>query len=99
MISMATKMNTVGNSILSGALFGLLLGALEPAQPHAVRVHAQRVGQAGAEALGLDQHRDQRAHLGDAGALGERAQRIGGALARARLEVGELELARRASDA
>ena len=53
---------------------------------------AQRLRHAGAELVGLDQHRDERAEVVDAGAVGEIAQRLGARLAGAQLEVDQPQL-------
>ena len=55
-------------------------------------VHAQRLRDAGAELVGLNQHRDERRDIVDAGAVGEIAQRVGARLAGAQLEVDQPQL-------
>ena len=57
-------------------------------------MRAQRLRDAGAEPIGLHQHRHERAHVVDLGALGEVLERLEARLAGARLGVDQLQLLR-----
>ena len=54
-------------------------------------MHAQRLRDARAELVGLHQHRDERRHVIDAGAIGEIVQGVGTRNAGAQLEVDQAE--------
>ena len=77
---------------LDAGLRRRFLGALAALGPQRLRVDPQRLRDAGAELVGLDQHRDERAEVVDAGAVGEIAQRLGARLAGAQLEVDQPQL-------
>ena len=77
---------------LDAGLRRRFFGALAALGPQRLGVHAQRLRDARAELVGLNQHRDERAEVVDAGAIGEVAQRLGAGLAGAQLEVDEPQL-------
>jgi hypothetical protein len=56
-------------------------------------MHAQGLGDAGSEAVGLNQGGDQGADVIDAGALGEIAERLDARFAGAGFEIEEMEFA------
>ena len=59
-----------GNDHFDSGLGGLLFGALAAFGAQRFGMHAQGLGHAGSEAVGLDQGADERAQVIDAGALG-----------------------------
>ena len=67
---------TSGNTILTPVLAAVLFRALPPLGAQRLGVHAQRLRDAGAELVGLHQHRHQRDDVVDAGALAEVVQRL-----------------------
>ena len=66
--------------------------ALPPLRAKRFGEHAQRMRHAGAELVGLHEHRDERAQVVDARAIGEIAQRLRPPLAGEQLEIHEAEL-------
>jgi hypothetical protein len=79
---------------LHARLRGGFFGALPALRPQRLGVDAQRLSNARSELVGLNQHRDERVQVVDAGPLGEIAQRIRAGLAGAKLEVHEPQLVR-----
>ena len=65
-----------GNDHFDGRLGGLFFGALAALGAQGIGMHAQGLGDAGSEAVGLNQGRDQRADVIDPGALGQIAERL-----------------------
>ena len=63
------------------SLGGALFRALAPPRADQIRVHAQRLGDARAVAVGLHQHRDHRSHVVDRRALRETREGIAARLA------------------
>ena len=83
--------NDEGRDHLDGGFGGLLFGALAAGGAQGIGVNAQGLGDAGAEAVGLDERADQGANVIDAGAVDEIAQGFGAGLAGAHFEVDEME--------
>src|ERR1017187_10609225 len=65
-----------GDDHLDGRLGGLLFGALAALGAQGIGMDAQGLGDAGAEAVGLNQGPDEGANIVDAGALGEVSERF-----------------------
>ena len=82
----------IGNTSFTPTLAARLLRFLAAAHAHEVGVGAQGIGDAGAEAVGLNQHGHQFSQLRLAGALGQAAQRFRAPLAGANLQIDQLEL-------
>ena len=77
---------------LHAGLRGRFLRPLPALRPQRLRVHAQRLRHAGAELIGLNEHRRQRHHVFEPGPIAQVAQRLGARLAGAQLDVHQLEL-------
>ena len=69
----------------------MFFGALAALGAQGIGMHAQGLGHAGSEAVGLNQSSDEGANVIDAGALGEIAEGFDARLAGAGLEVEEME--------
>ena len=84
--------NTSGNTILTPVFAAASSARWRRLVRTRVGVHAQRLRDARAELVGLHQHRDERRHVVDAGAVGEIVQRLDAPLAGAQLEVDQPQL-------
>ena len=84
--------STSGNTILTPVFAAASSARCRRLVRSVSEYDAQRLRDAGAELVGLDQHRHERAQVVDAGAVGEVAQRFGARLAGAQFEVDEAQL-------
>ena len=90
---MPGKMNsTSGKMSLTAVLAAFSSANLAAAGPHRVALHAQGLGDARAELVGLDQHAGQAAEVGHAGARAQFVQHFAARPAHLQLEVGQREL-------
>src|SRR5208283_3205330 len=80
-----------GNDHFDGGLGGLFFGALAALGAQGIGMDAQGLGDAGSEAVGLNQGPDQGADVIDAGALGQIAERLDARFAGTSFEVEEME--------
>ena len=76
---------------LDGGLCSLFFGALPAFRAEGVGMHAESLGDAGAEAVGLNQCTNQGADVVNTGALDQIAERFGAGFAGAHLEIDEME--------
>ena len=94
---MVTKRNgtrikmTSGRDHFDGGLGGLLFGALAAGGAQGIGMNTESLGDAGAEAVGLDERADEGANVIDSGAVDEIAQGFGAGFAGAHFEVDEME--------
>ena len=76
----------IDSSFSVGVFLGSLFGVLPALDAHEIGVRAQRIPNAGAEAIGLDQDGHQLAQFGLSGAFRQIVQCLAAALPRAHLE-------------
>jgi len=80
-----------GDNHFDGRLGGLFFGALAAFGAQGIGMDAQGLGDAGSEAIGLNQGCDERANVVDASALGQIAERLDARFSGASFEVKEME--------
>ena len=80
-----------GDDHFNGGLGGLFFGALAAFGAQRVGMDAEGLGDAGSEAVGLNEGSDEGANVVDAGAFGEVAESLDAGLSGASFEVEEME--------
>jgi hypothetical protein len=80
-----------GDNHFDGRFSGLFFGALAALGAQGIGMHAQGLGNAGSEAVGLNQGCYQRANVIYSGALGQIAERLDARFSGASFEVEEME--------